>query len=152
MTGKGRAAAGDATAAVVDATTAGPAAAGPAFVAPRARRSLVERGCELNSAISDTTRMKMIKVLASNPEHSVSVSDVARILGISQPAATKQLRVLHSAGLVRYKRIGRAVYYSVDEETVAEYHRIIEYAFAHAHTPCVNGYDCDTCPYRETCV
>ena len=130
---------------------AGPVAA-PAAIAPRARRGLVERGCELNSAISDPTRMKMIKVLASHPEHSVSVSDVARILGISQPAATKQLRVLHGAGLVRYKRIGRAVYYSVDEETVAEYHRIIEYAFAHAHTPCVNGYDCDTCPYRETCV
>ena len=115
-------------------------------------RGLVERGCELNAAVSDPTRMKMIKVLGSHPRHSLTVSDVARILGVSQPAATKQLKVLHRVGLVDPKRIGQAVCYSINEETVAEYHRVMEHAFAHAATPCVNGYDCDTCPSRETCV
>lgn len=115
-------------------------------------KGLVERVCELNGAISDHNRMKMIKVLGSHPKHTVSVSDVARILGISQPAATKQLKVLHNAGFVRPKRVGQAVYYSIDEETVADYHRLMELAFKHCWTPCVNEFDCDTCPFRETCT
>jgi DNA-binding transcriptional ArsR family regulator len=123
--------------------------AGPVVVR---ERGLVERACELNAAVSDHTRMKMIKVLGSHPRHTLTVSDVARILRVSQPAATKQLKVLHRAGLVDWMRNGQAVYYSINEETIAEYHRIMEYAFEHAATPCVNEYDCDTCPYRVTCV
>jgi DNA-binding transcriptional ArsR family regulator len=115
-------------------------------------KGLVERVCELNAAIADHNRMKMIKVLGSHPHQTVSVSDVARILGITQPAATKQLRVLHNAGFVRPKRVGQAVYYSIVDETVREYRQVLDLAFAHAYTPCVNEFDCDTCPYRETCI
>lgn len=113
---------------------------------------LVERVCQLNAAVSDPNRMKMIKILGSHPEHTVSVSDVARLLGISQPTATKHLKLLHAVGFIRRRRIQNAVYYSLDEDTITEYHRLMEYAFAHATTPCVNAYDCETCSFRATCV
>lgn len=123
-------------------------------LAPTSGRSpgLVERVCELNAAISDQTRMKLIKVLGSAPAQTVSVSDAARTLGISQPAATKQLKVLHNAGFVRPKRVGQSVFYSINEETVQEYRQLLDLAFAHAYTPCVNDFDCDTCRYRTTCT
>lgn len=113
---------------------------------------LVERVCQLNAAIAEPNRMKMIKILGSNPEHTVSVSDVARILAISQPTATKHLKIMHAVGFVRRSRIGSSVYYSLDDDTIAEYHRLMDYAFAHATTPCVNDYDCETCRFRTTCV
>ena len=81
-----------------------------------------------------------------------SNGDTYRILGISQPAATKQLKALHNAGFVRPKRAGQAVFCSIDEETVADYQRLMELAFRHCWTPCVNAFDCDTCPFRETCT
>jgi ArsR family transcriptional regulator len=35
---------------------------------------------------------------------------------------------------------------------VAEYRRVMDLAFAHATTPCVNAFDCDTCAFAATCV
>lgn len=96
--------------------------------------------------------MKLIKVLGSAPAQTVSVSDAARTLGISQPAATKQLKVLHNAGFVRPKRVGQSDFYSINRETVVEYRQLLDLAFAHAYTPCVNDFDCDTCQYRTTCI
>lgn len=116
------------------------------------RVGLVERACELAAAIAEPNRMKMIKVLGSHPPRTVTVSEVARQLGISQPTATKHLQILHQAGFVRRERDGNRVHYSLDTDTVAEFHQIVEYAFAHATTPCVNEYDCLTCPYQATCV
>jgi ArsR family transcriptional regulator len=130
------------------------ARAGLLVIAPASGRNpgLVERVVELNGALSDQTRVKLIKVLGSAPAQTVSVSDAARTLGISQPAATKQLKVLYNAGFVRPKRVGQSVFYSINRETVEEDRQLLDLAFAHAYTPCVNEFDCDTCPYRTTCI
>jgi ArsR family transcriptional regulator len=113
---------------------------------------LVERACELQAALGYPVRMKMIKVLGSHRDHPLSVSEVAEILNISQPTATKHLRILHDAGFADREQAGPRVHYSLNLDTVAEYRRIMDLAFAHALTPCVNGFDCDTCPYAETCI
>jgi len=116
------------------------------------KSGLVERMCAYNKAVSDPNRMKMIKILGSHPVDSLTVSDVAAVLGISQPAATKHLQVLYAVDLVRRKRVGTSVFYSLDEEALADYHRQLDYAFAHAHTPCSFGFKCETCPNVETCM
>lgn len=116
------------------------------------KSGLVQRMCAYNKAISEPNRMKMIKILGSHPVDSLTVSDIAAILGISQPAATKHLQVLYAVDLVRRKRIGTSVFYSLDEEALADYHRQLDYAFAHAHTACPHGFKCDTCPNAETCM
>lgn len=114
-------------------------------------RGLVERMCAYNKAISDPNRMKMIKILGSHPANSLNVSDIASILGISQPAATKHLKIMESVGLFTRKREGASVYYALSQDALDEYRALLDHAFAHAYSPCINGYECATCPCADTC-
>lgn len=93
----------------------------------------------------------MIKVLGSHQEAPLSVSEVAETLRISQPTATKHLKILHRAGWVNRDEASPRVHYTLNLDTVAEYRRLLDLAFAHALTPCVNSFDCETCPFEETC-
>lgn len=116
------------------------------------KHGLVNRMCAYNKAISDPNRMKMIKILGSSPEHTLTVSDIAAVLGISQPAATKHLRVLYAVGLVQPTRVGTSVYYALDDEALRDYRRQLDWAFEHAYTPCPYDFKCDECPKAETCM
>lgn len=132
------------------------AVSGPAlprvFSMPSRSRGLVERTCELQAALGFPARMKMIKVLGSHQESPLSVTQVAQTLRISQPTATKHLNILFRAGWVHREEVGARVHYTLNLETVAEYRRLLDLAFAHALTPCVNSFDCATCPFEETCT
>lgn len=128
------------------------ATAAPRVFAVRPRsRGLVERCCELQASLGYPVRMKMIKVLGSHRENPLSVSEVAETLGISQPTATKHLAILHRAGWADRVEAGPRVHYSLNLDTYDEYRRLMDLAFAHALTPCVNSFDCATCPFEETC-
>ena len=117
-----------------------------------AEKSLVDRVCKYNKAISDANRMKMVKIVGSHEPYTMNVSDIAEVLGISQPAATKHLKIMEECGFFLRERVGSSVYYSLNQEEVAEYHKAMEYAFAHASTPCPYEFKCDTCPVKETCI
>lgn len=114
-------------------------------------KGLVERMCAYNKAISEPNRMKMIKILGSHPGNSLNVSEIADILGISQPAATKHLKIMESVGLFTRKRDGASVYYALSQEALDEYRALLDHAFEHAYSPCINGYDCSTCSCADTC-
>ena len=115
------------------------------------KRGLVERFCAYSKAVGEQNRMKMIKILGSHEPETLNVSDIAGILGLSQPAATRHLKVLESVGLFDRKRIGANVYYSLNEDALNEYYELIGYAFAHSHTMCDYEYDCEHCPHSDTC-
>jgi ArsR family transcriptional regulator, arsenate/arsenite/antimonite-responsive transcriptional repressor len=115
-------------------------------------RGLVNRICEYNDALSDPQRVKMMKIMGSSPVDSVSVSEFAKILGISQPSATKHLKILYAVDLVDRKRAGTTVFYSPNLKTIDEYHSLLELAFVKGFLPCRYGYKCDECPETETCA
>ena len=46
------------------------------------------------------------------------VCDIAATLGMSQSAISHQLRVLKQAKIVRHRKDGKVVYYSLDDEHV----------------------------------
>lgn len=70
---------------------------------------------ELFKVFGDTTRIKIICALF---EHEMCVCDIANLLNMSQSAISHQLRVLKQARLVKYRREGKVVYYSLDDEHV----------------------------------
>lgn len=117
-----------------------------------AAKGLVERVCAYNKAISDPNRMKMVKIFGSHPPNTLNVSDVAAILGISQPATTKHLKVMEDVGLLSRQRDGMSVYYSLNTKELDEYRRLLDYAFVHAFSPCGHGFRCDACPVADTCM
>ena len=70
---------------------------------------------DLFKVLGDSTR---IKILCALFEAEMCVCDIAVLLGMSQSAISHQLRVLKQARLVKYKRKGKVVYYSLDDEHV----------------------------------
>jgi len=67
------------------------------------------------SALSDSGRLKIFKILLKN--HDVCVSDIANVLGVSVPAASKQLSVLESSGLIERVRKGQTTCFKVLHES-----------------------------------
>lgn len=70
---------------------------------------------ELFKVFGDSTRVRILCVLF---ESELCVCDIAQILNMNQPAISHQLRVLKQARLVKYRRDGKTVYYSLADSHV----------------------------------
>ena len=70
---------------------------------------------ELYKVFGDTTRIKILYVLF---ESEMSVSDIAELLSASPSAVSHQLRVLKASKLVKFRRDGKTVYYSLADDHV----------------------------------
>jgi len=66
------------------------------------------------NALSDPGRFKVFKILRKNK--NICVSDVAGILNVSVPAASRQLKVLELAGLIEKSRSGQMMCFKVNED------------------------------------
>ena len=72
---------------------------------------------ELFSALSDASRVRIISQLI---EGEMSVSALAEGLNMSESAVSHQLRGLRQMRLVRARKDGRQVFYSLDDDHVAK--------------------------------
>lgn len=70
---------------------------------------------DLYKVFGDTTRIKILYVLF---EKETCVQDIATSLVMSQSAVSHQLRVLKNARLVKFRKDGKTVYYSLDDDHV----------------------------------
>ena len=70
---------------------------------------------ELFKVFADSTRMKIICILK---EKELCVGEIAFIINSTQSAVSHQLRVLKQAKLVKYRKEGKVVYYSLDDDHV----------------------------------
>lgn len=70
---------------------------------------------ELFKVFGDTTRVRILSALLSG-EHNVG--ELAEGLGLTQTACSHQLRVLKNNKLVRSRRAGKAIYYSLSDDHV----------------------------------
>ena len=70
---------------------------------------------ELFKVFGDSTRIRILYVLF---EAEVCVCDMAAILGMTQSAISHQLRILKQNRLVRSRRDGKSVYYSLADDHV----------------------------------
>ncbi|MHC0037833.1 ArsR/SmtB family transcription factor [Pseudoneobacillus sp. C159] len=81
---------------------------------------------KLFKALSDETRMKIAYALSLEDE--LCVCDVANIVGATTATTSHHLRHLHQLGLAKFRKEGKLVYYSLDDEHVRQ---LINIAFAH---------------------
>jgi len=70
---------------------------------------------ELFKVFGDTTRVKIISALF---EAEMCVCDIAELLSMTQSAISHQLRVLRQARLVKHRKEGKVVFYSLDDEHI----------------------------------
>lgn len=81
---------------------------------------------ELFKVFGDATRVKILFLLLEN---EMCVCDIASILNMQQSAISHQLRVLKQARLVKYRRDGKTVFYSLaDSHVKTMLHQGIEHA------------------------
>jgi DNA-binding transcriptional ArsR family regulator len=82
-------------------------------ITPAGLKSLeknAHRACDLLSAMANTSRLMILCQLASGER---SVSDLQPAIGLSQSALSQHLAVLRRRHLVRTRREGQSIYYSL---------------------------------------
>ncbi len=70
---------------------------------------------ELFKIFGDSTRVRILFVLF---ESEMCVCDIAQLLGMTQSAISHQLQVLKKSKLVKYRREGKTVFYSLADSHV----------------------------------
>lgn len=70
---------------------------------------------ELFKIFGDSTRVKILYALL---EGELCVCDIAKLMEVTQSAVSHQLRVLKGSKLVKFRRDGKTVYYSLADEHV----------------------------------
>ena len=80
---------------------------------------------DLFKIFGDSTRIKILYALLRS---ELCVCDIADLLGLTQSAISHQLRVLRSSKLVKFRRDGKTLYYSLADEHVC---RIISQGMEH---------------------
>ena len=80
---------------------------------------------ELFKIFGDLTRIKILNTLFVS---EMCVHDLAVLLEMQQPAVSHQLRILKQSGLVRYRKEGKHVFYSLADEHIKQ---IVDQALEH---------------------
>ena len=70
---------------------------------------------ELFKNFSDSTRIRILYSLISKER---SVTEIAELLNMNQSAISHQLRILKNAKLIKNRRQGKTIYYSLDDDHV----------------------------------
>ncbi len=76
----------------------------------------MEATAELFKVFGDPTRLKLLAALLGQ---EMCVCDLSDLLGISQSAVSHQLRLLRTSRLVKNRREGKSIFYSLDDDHVA---------------------------------
>ncbi len=82
-----------------------------ALIGPRQ----IERLAETFRALGDPTRVRILDALSHD---ELCVCDVATLIGTSESAVSHQLRLLRNLRLVRARREGRMMFYSLDDQHI----------------------------------
>ena len=80
-------------------------------------QEITELHAEICSAMADPRRILLLYAISEQPRN---VSDLANFVGISQPAASRHLKILRDRGLVSAMRQGASVEYHISD------HRLID--------------------------
>lgn len=75
---------------------------------------------ELFKALSDPSRVRIIGLLAHT---EMCVGDLCVVLEMSQPAVSYQLRILRTLHIVRARKEGKHVFYTLDDEHIHQLFR-----------------------------
>jgi ArsR family transcriptional regulator len=80
--------------------------------------TLAIRTAELFATLSDPNRVRILVALYENSE--LNVGTLAESLGMSTSAISHQLRGLRHMRIVRARREGRQVFYSIEDDHIAQ--------------------------------
>ena len=86
-------------------------------VRPRMSADTIEALAETFRVLGDPTRVRILDALADGEQ---CVCDLASAVATSESAVSQQLRLLRGMRLVRPRRVGRQVFYAIDDHHILE--------------------------------
>ncbi len=86
---------------------------------------MAERLAEIFAALGDPSRLRIISALAHRER---SVGDLSRLVGMTESATSHQLRLLRTQRIVRARKVGRQVFYFLDDDHI---HDLLDRGIAH---------------------
>ena len=84
---------------------------------------------EIFGALADPNRTKIVYSLL---EQELCVCDIACVVGISESAVSQHLRILRSLRLVKQRKEGRMMYYSLNDDHIR---RLLDICLEHTRHP-----------------
>ena len=86
---------------------------------------MISRAARFFKVVGDETRMKILCAIAGG---ELCVNDIAAMLEMTKSAVSHQLKLLKDEGLVKSRRDGKNIYYSLDDQHVVD---IIDISLTH---------------------
>ena len=101
---------------------------------------------EFFKALSDPTRLKLVRILMFNDEDKLKVIDLAEKIGISQPAITQHINILKELNLIQSNREQNRKYYYINKGKFKYYKRILNKMLEIPYMRCTFEGKCSECP------
>jgi ArsR family transcriptional regulator len=77
-----------------------------------------ERLARIFKALGDPTRVRLLSLIAAQPEREACICDLTEPVGLSQPTVSHHMKQLVDAGLVTREQRGRWAFYRVVDATL----------------------------------
>lgn len=95
------------------------------LAAPTLDESAAEATATLFKALSDPHRVRVVNLLANNPD-PVCVCDITAYVGLSQSTVSFHLKKLVNSGLLRREQRGTWAYYSIDPGAMSTLRSVVD--------------------------
>ena len=79
------------------------------------KEELLYELAEFFKIFGDSSRIRILSLLQ---QEKLCVGEISELLNLSPSAVSHQLRILRQARLVRYKKIGKEVFYKLDDDHI----------------------------------
>lgn len=76
---------------------------------------------QLFKLIGDPTRTK---ILCTLDKHEMCVCDIASVLNMTKSSISHQLAILRDAGIVKFRRSGKEVFYTLDDQHIKQLYEL----------------------------
>ena len=105
---------------------------------------------EFFKALSDPTRLKLIRLLMYNNEDKLRVIDLAAKIGISQPAVTQHINVLKELNLIQSFKEQNSTYYYIKKNVFKTFKRSVNKTLDISFMRCSFKGKCSECPRNQS--
>ena len=105
-----------------------------------------EKIVDVIKALGDSSRLKIIKLLASNTVDSICVSDLAKRIGITQQATSQHIKILKMVGILEPNKKGFYVFYKINLNNFRKIKEDLDHLFEMAFVKCID------CPDEGNCT
>jgi ArsR family transcriptional regulator, arsenate/arsenite/antimonite-responsive transcriptional repressor len=85
---------------------------------------------EVFKALANVNRLLLIYSLASGEVEKVSVTEMAKIMGLTQPAASQHLKVLKTVKILNAEKEGNYIYYTFNKSALLKHKKNIDFLFS----------------------